>query len=89
MTALKILFLILIIIPFVIFLIFIMDKLMNELPKRSEIDAHEAEEIRKRREAAKNDGQKNETHKVQRKHTKTTSSKRKRRRERKKKKKEQ
>ena len=52
MTLLKILFLILIIIPFALFLLFIIDRLMDQMPSKEEIEAEMSPVERRRSRAA-------------------------------------
>ena len=54
MTLLKILFLLLIVVPFALFLLFIVDKLMDEMPSRSEMEAEMSAVERRRHRAAAN-----------------------------------
>ena len=56
MTLLKIIFLILIIIPFALFLLYIIDKLMDDMPSRSEVQAEMSSVERRRARAAANKG---------------------------------
>ncbi len=51
MAILKLVFLILIILPFALFLLYIIDKLMDEMPSRSEIQAEKSAAERRRRRA--------------------------------------
>ena len=43
MTLLKILFLLLIIVPFALFLLFIIDRIMDDMPSREEMEAEMGE----------------------------------------------
>lgn len=52
MTVLKILFLLLIIIPFALFLLFILDRLMDEMPSKAEMEAEMSPVERRRSRAA-------------------------------------
>ena len=54
MTFLKILFLLLIIIPFALFLLYIIDRLMDDMPTREEIDAQMSPVDKRRSRAAAN-----------------------------------
>ena len=54
MTLLKIIFLLLIIIPFALFLLFIIDRLMDEMPTKSEVQAEMSAVERRRARAAAN-----------------------------------
>ncbi len=81
MTLLKILFLLLIIVPFVLFLLFIIDRLMDDMPTKAEIEAEMSAVERRRKRAAARRG-KGPVHQHPRKAT-NYASKRKRRKERK------
>ena len=58
MTILKILFLLLIIIPFALFLLYVIDKLLDEMPSKSEVQAEMSAVERRRARAAANKGKK-------------------------------
>ncbi len=82
MTLLKILFLLLIIIPFVLFLMFIIDRLMDQMPDKAEIEAQMSPvEKRRMRAAASKRAGKAPAHRQK---SPNYASKRKRRKERKK-----
>ena len=85
MTLLKILFLLLIIIPFALFLLYILDRLMDEMPSKEEMEAEmSAVERRRSRAAAR---KKRGTGGPHRQKSTNYASKRKRRKERKQKRK--
>lgn len=54
MTLLKILFLLLIIIPFVLFLLFIIDRIMDDMPTREEMEAEMTRSERRRANRRRN-----------------------------------
>lgn len=85
MTILKILFLLLIIIPFALFLIFILDRLMDEMPSKAEMEAEMTAVERRRKRAAARKGR----GPVHRQKATNPASKRKRRKQRKQQKKQQ
>ena len=63
MTLLKILFLLLIIIPFALFLLYILERLMDEMPSKAEMEAEMSPgERRRSRAAARNRGTRTVNH---------------------------
>lgn len=63
MTLLKILFLLLIIIPFALFLLYILERLMDEMPSKDEMEAEMSPvERRRSRAAARNRGSRTVNH---------------------------